>query len=74
MTQKAVSDARLVRFVRNHPGARPREVAQRFYTVKAQLAVGALLKRLVREGHLTERFEDGWIYSVAPPHSPGETS
>lgn len=71
---KPVSDERLIQFIKKNPGARPRDVAKRFFTVKAQLAVGARLKRLVREGHLAERFEDGWKYWSPIFRSPRETS
>lgn len=64
-TTDIVSDARLVQFVESHPNATARAVATQFYTVRAQLSVGARLKRLVRQGLLTERFYDnGWKYQA----------
>ncbi len=50
-----------------------REVAGRFYTVKAQLVVGSRLARLANAGRLVKRFENGWKYSVAPVGPDTET-
>ncbi len=65
MAAEKVKDARLVRYVRNHPDATARQVAERFYTAKSQLVVGSRLSRLVNAGLLTKRFQDGWKYSAS---------
>jgi len=70
----AVRDWRIVRFLRQHPDATARDVAQHFYTVNAQLQVGSRLKRMVRDGLLVERFEDGWKYSTAVESSVKPTT
>jgi hypothetical protein len=65
VTAARVSDAQIVRFVRDHPDATARLVAERFYTVRGQLQAGLRLKRMVRAGLLHERFyNNGWKYAA----------
>ena len=64
MTEEHVTDQQVLAFVRKHPHATARMVAAHFYTVKAQLACGARLKRLVRAGQLTETYNHRWSYVV----------